>query len=89
MRTPTINSVFYSPAPPPNNSEDWQRYAYDEFIKLQGAIVALAQGHLDMVYSAPSKPREGDIRLADGTSWNPGGGKGVYCYYGAVWHLLG
>ena len=39
--------------------------------------------------SAPAFPTEGDIRLADGTGWNPGSGKGVYAYYSAAWHLLG
>lgn len=34
---------------------------------------------------APDKPREGMIRYADGTSWNPGSGKGVYWYSGSAW----
>jgi hypothetical protein len=37
----------------------------------------------------PDKPREGDMVGADGTNWNPGGGKGVYAYYNSVWNKLG
>lgn len=44
---------------------------------------------LDMLHKAPTKYRDGTIVLADGTDWNPGAGAGVYCYYGAAWHLLG
>jgi len=39
--------------------------------------------------SAPSKLKEGMICAADGTNWNPGGGKGVYCYYSGAWNKLG
>jgi hypothetical protein len=30
--------------------------------------------------AAPEKPRTGDIRLADGTNWDPGTGRGIYWY---------
>jgi hypothetical protein len=44
---------------------------------------------LDLHTAAPVKPRERQIVFADGTSWNPGSGKGVYCYYNSSWHFLG
>ena len=44
---------------------------------------------LDTLYSAPTKYRAGTIALADGTSWDPGSGAGVYCYYAGSWHYLG
>ena len=28
----------------------------------------------------PAKPRDGDIRYADGANWNPGSGQGIYVY---------
>lgn len=43
---------------------------------------------VDMTNSAPAKPREGHIRFADGTNWNPGGGKGIYAYYSGAWNKL-
>jgi hypothetical protein len=44
---------------------------------------------LDEKTVAPSKPVEGQIEFADGTSWNPGGGKGIYAYYSSAWNKLG
>lgn len=44
---------------------------------------------LRKLYAAPAKPREGMVVLADGTSWNPGGGQGFYGYYASAWNKLG
>ena len=33
--------------------------------------------------------RDGMIVYADGTSWDPGSGEGIYAYYGAAWNFLG
>ena len=45
---------------------------------------------LEPQYAAPNvKLRDGLIVFADGTTWNPGSGIGVYCYYGSAWHFLG
>lgn len=38
--------------------------------------------------SAPEKPREGMIRFADGTNWNPGSGRGLYQYVSTAWVKL-
>ena len=37
---------------------------------------------------APAKPREGNLAFADGTHWNPGGGRGLYQYSGGGWVKL-
>jgi hypothetical protein len=35
------------------------------------------------------KPRNGDVRYADGTNWNPGGtGEGIYAYTDDAWAKL-
>lgn len=57
--------------------------------QIQGVIRLLAAGHLDQTRVAPSRPRDGDIRYADGSSWNPGSGEGAYMYYAADWNPLG
>lgn len=44
---------------------------------------------LEMLYVAPKKPRDGDLALADGTSWNPGSGAGFYGYRAGSWRFLG
>jgi len=76
----------YNPIPSP--SEYDSSYLYGELRKLKEAIDQQADGHLDQSNVAPSKPRDGDIRYADGTNWNPGTGEGVYCYYNATWNKL-
>ena len=44
---------------------------------------------LEMRYVAPTKPRNGMVVLADGTSWNPGSGGGFYGYRAGSWRFLG
>ncbi len=44
---------------------------------------------LKTLYSEPKRLLDGMIVKADGTTWNPGSGAGVYVYRGAAWHLLG
>lgn len=89
MRTPNIGTVNYTPGPVPNDPGQLVRYVHEELQRVQYAIQALALGHLDETHVAPTKPRTGDIRLADGTNWNPGTGQGVYAYYNSAWNKLG
>ena len=44
---------------------------------------------LKTLYAAPGRIFDGMTVLADGTTWNPGSGAGVYTYYGAAWNKLG
>lgn len=44
---------------------------------------------LNTLYAAPKRIFEGMVVLADGTTWNPGSGAGVYVYRGSAWHFLG
>lgn len=37
---------------------------------------------------APDSPQDGDVAFADGTSWNPGSGKGLYERRGGAWYKL-
>ena len=90
MQANNSSSVFYSPAPVPLNTADLQRYLQGEFQAIQNAIMQLATGHIDVTNVAPTKPREGDIRLADGTNWNPVAlGKRFVGYRGGAWVDLG
>jgi len=67
----------------PGKTEDLPRFLDDTFIEIQNVLEVVRDGHLDVVYTAPDKPRQGDIRYADGTSWNPGSGEGIYFYNSA------
>lgn len=89
MRTPNLSSAFYAPNNPPEDAAEMRRFLFEELQRIAAAIALLAAGHVDQTNAAPVKPREGDIRLADGTNWNPGSGQGVYAYYGGAWNFLG
>ena len=90
MRTPDIATMPYYPGPVPSDPEQIPRYLESEFMKIAAAIQRLQEGHVDVTYVAPAKPREGDFRLADGSSWNPlGTGKKFVGYRGGTWVLLG
>ena len=64
-------------------------YFQDELRRISLSIELLAAGHIDETNVAPDKPRTGDIRLADGTNWNPGSGQGIYARYNNAWNFLG
>lgn len=85
MKTPSISSAYYSPGLPPQDAAEMQRFVLEELKKVSAAITALAAGHLDKSNAAPVKPREGDIRLADGSAWAAGSGYGLYFYNGTAW----
>lgn len=44
--------------------------------------------NLSVRTAAPSPLAEGLVAFADGSSWNPGSGRGVYIYSSSAWHLL-
>lgn len=88
MKPANSNSISYAPGEPPVDPAQLQRYLREEFAKIAAAVTGLAAGHLDPVYVAPAKPRNGDIRYADGTSWNPGSSKGLYAFNGTTWILV-
>jgi hypothetical protein len=69
----------YVPKRTPN--EYSQGYVQDELGHISGAIEQLSLGYLDVTNVAPTRPRQGMIRYADGSNWNPGsGGEGIYFY---------
>lgn len=90
VRTPTIATIQYSPGPMPSDlPPSAQRYLEEELGKIAVAIQRLAEGHIDVTYAPPLKPRAGDIRYADGTQWNPGSGRGLYLHNGMNWSWFG
>lgn len=93
MRTPNLGTAFYVPGEPPLDAAQMQRFLCEELQKISAAVQALAAGHLDKTTVAPTKPRDGDYRYADGVSWKPNGAgaKGFWRYDGdtATWVSLG
>ena len=86
--TTTTNSAAYTPGPIPNNNGHLREYLQTELFKIAAAIELLANGHIDKTYVAPEKPRDGDLAYADGTTWNPGSGAGIYYYKASAWTFI-
>lgn len=55
-------------------------------------VESLVRWLIDMLtrvtYSAPKKYRRGTLAYADGSTWNPGSGEGLYQYDGSKWWPL-
>jgi hypothetical protein len=60
-----------------------------ELLKISAAFSRGYAREIEFLNVAPDKPFEGLTVGADGTNWNPGGGKGVYTYYSSAWNKLG
>lgn len=60
-----------------------------EFNKLSEVINKLVEENFPVSFKPPEKPRTGMVRYADGSSWNPGSGEGLYSYNGNIWVQLG
>ena len=76
----TFNKYF--PNKSPNKYEEG--FISDELSKISFAIDQVSMGHLDVQNVAPDKPRQGDLRYADGSNWNPSaGGEGIYFFTAA------
>lgn len=88
MRPTNSSATSYAPGEPPSDPAQLQRYLRELETRIAATFAALAAGHLDKTYVAPAKPRDGDIRYADGTSWAPGVGAGIYFYNGTTWTKL-
>ena len=88
-----VKSVtLYEPGPLPEEVEDWWMYVVTELKRLGDTLFNQATFRLERIHTEPSRPREGDVRYADGTDWNPGSGEGIYFFKKGSpgsWVLLG
>ena len=78
----------WTPNPAPINNDPLSDYHFHELNRLSDIIFNLDVMRLEQTNVAPEKPRDGDIRYADGTNWNPGSGTGIYAYVGGSWTKL-
>lgn len=72
--------------------DDYKRlleWAHREYTAIAQSFLELDVIRMTEIFVAPTKPRDGDVRFADGTNWNPGGGRGFYGFYGGAWNKLG
>lgn len=83
--------MAYAPEPIRGSPEmpELVEYLQRELLRVSAAFQAVEDGvALQMRTVAPAKPREGMLAIADGTSWNPGSGKGLYEYRASAWVKL-
>ena len=79
----------WTPNPAPASNENLSDYLFHELNRLSDVIFNLDVMRLEETNVVPNKPRNGDIRYADGTNWNPGGtGEGIYAYTNDAWAKL-
>ena len=80
----------YTPGNVPNDAASLAAFLRVELDKIAQAAETPDQLlTLDTLYEPPTKYREGTVCKADGTTWDPGSGAGVYCYRAGSWHFLG
>lgn len=71
----------------PADPKDFPAFLDNELSNIQTMLDALADGFLEFITVAPSKPREGMIRNA--MAGVLGASKGTYCYRDSAWSYLG
>jgi hypothetical protein len=74
---------------PPQDVASLPAYLAREFGAVASGFNDAADSvQLNPLGAAPKKPRMGLIVCADGTSWDPGAGAGIYWYTGSAWSKL-
>ena len=76
-----VKSVtYYEPGPLPLDQKDLGVFIIDELKRIGDVFFNQATFRLERTNVAPTRPRGGDVRYADGTNWNPGSGEGIYFF---------
>ncbi len=80
---------MYSPGLLPSNMNELRQAVGNELARLEESLAQPADYMaLKTLYAAPSRIFDGMIVLADGTTWNPGSGAGVYARISGAWVKL-
>jgi hypothetical protein len=78
----------YTPTSPPRDPEFLAEYLWEELLRVKKVLDHLVDGEFEVWYNAPIRPKEGQLVFADGTSWNPGSGRGFYEMRNGAWNKL-
>ena len=63
-------------------------YVEQEFGAIGRELGEMLTVELRVSYAAPLRPRIGMLVYADGTTWNPGSGEGLYVYKSGGWTFV-
>ena len=64
---------------------DFKNWISGELVRISNTFTTSRQSlNIPVINAEPAKPQVGDVVFADGTNWNPGGGRGLY-YYDTSW----
>lgn len=76
--------------PIPNDPQQLQSWLIENLRAIGKALGEPEPDVLRMrvLYAAPEKIEDGNVVVADGTSWNPGAGAGAYLRIGGAWVKL-
>lgn len=74
--------------PPITSLEELRYYVDEEFRRIAQQIVVVDDTTYNIKYAAPAGPVAGMVVFADGTTWNPGSGRGLYEYRASSWIKL-
>lgn len=77
-----------SELPQTNDVETLRRWVVDEFGKIERALNQQDFVYFQIQTSVPTKVKDGMLVFADGTSWNPGSGRGLYERRSGSWVKL-
>ena len=70
--------MSYTPNIPPQDIDRLLEYLDQEFVRISQVLNSVYSGEHQIHYSEPGRIFPGLVVYADGTSWNPGGGEGLY-----------
>jgi len=82
--------MAYTPREPSNveTVEQLRTWMLEEFRAISKELNETTALELRDRFTEPTRPRNGMIVSTDATTWNPGGGAGVYAYIGGAWVKL-
>lgn len=83
-----IPSYVPSQMPPITTTEELRLWVLAEFGRLAQSQAVLDGMVFNVLYAAPTGPIAGMVVFADGTTWNPGSGRGLYEYRTSSWQKL-
>ena len=80
----------YNPNVPPQDTERLLQYLDEEFVRIAQILNRVASGEYEILYAEPKRIFPGLVVYADGSSWNPNSGEGLYRRTLAnTWHKIG